>query len=119
MLIDKDRNENVCANGSNAVHAGGRENSRMLLTMKKGDIMNVPKKLDLVATSSTETEASSDEEIFPKCGWFEFFSLAQGNGAKEDTIKKDSTSFNLFHKHHIISVGKEMKFVIIINFFVV
>ena len=63
--------------GTHAVHMDGKGHPGMSLTMRKGAMVNVPKKLGLVTVSYTETEVVSDGEQFPKCSWFRCFRLAQ------------------------------------------
>ena len=84
LIIEKDEECNVCKciEGTHTVHADGKRNSELNLTMGKGSMMIVSKKLGLVTASSTETEVVSAGEHFPKCTWFRCFRMAQ-----EDTMK--------------------------------
>ena len=76
ISIDSDREAHTFIDRAHAVHADGRGHSGMHLTMGKGAMMNVLKKLGLVTTSLTETEVVSNGEWFPKCSWFRYFRLA-------------------------------------------
>ena len=82
---------------AHAVHADGKGNSGMFLTMCKGAMMNTSKNLGVVTISSTETEIVDDRERFPKCSWFRCFRLAQGDSAKEDTLMQDNESTISIH----------------------
>lgn len=56
---------------SDAVHADCcKGHAGLFLTMGKGAMLNVSKKLGLVTNSSTETEIVSTGERMPKCTWF-------------------------------------------------
>ena len=44
-----------------------------------GAIMNVARKLGLNTVSLTETEVVSSGKRMPKCTWFQYFRLAQGD----------------------------------------
>ena len=81
--------------------------------------MNVSKKLGLVPTSSTETEVLAGGDLFPKCGWFRCFRIAQGSLEKEDMLMQDNQSCIVLHKHHHFSVGKGSKHDNVRCFFVV
>ena len=74
--------------------------------MVTGDMINVSKKLELVTTSSTETEVALPREMFPKCGWFHFFRLARRYSVKEDLLIQDNDSCMALHKHHPFSIGR-------------
>ena len=58
IAINKDSNVCICINRA---HAFG-----MFVTIRKGAILNILKKLGLVITSSTKTEVVANEECFPK-----------------------------------------------------
>ena len=70
MSIDESGEVRACIDGARAVHNDGKGHSGTCLTMGKGAMMNVSKKLGLVSTSSTEKEVASNGERFPKCSWF-------------------------------------------------
>ena len=63
----------------------------------------------VVTTSSTETEVVADGERFPKCTWFRYFRMAQGDVVKEDMLMQDNHSCVLLNKNHPFSVGKGSK----------
>ena len=102
-----------------AVHADGRGHSGLCLTMGRGGMLNVSKKLGQVILSSTETEVVADGERFPKCTWFHYFRVAQGDVAKEDFLMQDNKSCIILHTNHPFSVGKGSKHMNIRCYFVV
>ena len=63
-------------NGAYAVHEDSKGNSGIFVTMRRGNMLNVLKKLGLITTSFTKTEVVSTGERFPKCTWFRYFRLA-------------------------------------------
>ena len=67
IAIDKEGNTMMHIDGSHATHADGKVHSGLFITMGKGPMMDVSKKLSLVTTSSTDTEVFSTGERFPKC----------------------------------------------------
>ena len=73
--IDEDGKVLTCVDGAHASHEDGKGNSGLFATMGLGAILNVSKKLGLVTTSSTETEALASGERLPKCAWFRCFRL--------------------------------------------
>ena len=107
----------IYIDGSHAVHADGKGHSELYLTIGKGAMINVSKKLGLVTVSSTETEVVSNGERFPKCSWF--CRIAQGDSDKEDLLFQDNESCILLHKHYPFSVSKGSKHINVQYFFVV
>ena len=69
--------------------------------------------------SSTETEIVSTGEWFPKCTWFRYFWLAQGDHVKEDILMQDNDSGILVQKNYPYSTRKGSKHIHIRYFFVV
>ena len=118
ISIDDEGEVVTCIDGAHAVRAYGKMHSGMFLTMGKGAMMNVSKKLGVVTASSTETKIVADGEIFPKCSWFRYFRMAQGDSAKEDMLMQDNESAIILHKHHPFSVGKGSKHMNARNLFV-
>ena len=57
----------IYIDGDHVVHADGKGHTGLFLTMGKGAMVNVSKKLGVATTSSTETEVASNGERFPKC----------------------------------------------------
>ena len=104
---------------AHAVYSDGKCHSGMFVTMGHGAMINVSKKLGLVTTSSTETEVVSNGERFPKCTWFRYFRLAQGDDLKEDVLLQDNKSSIILHKNYPYSVGKGSKHINVRYFFVV
>ena len=49
------------------VHNDAKGHSGIFVTMGKGAIINISKKLGIVTNSSTETKVVSNRERFPKC----------------------------------------------------
>ena len=77
--------------GADAVHSDGRSHSGAFVTMGTGSIMNVLKKISLVTNRSTKTEVVPTGERFPKCTWFRYFHIAQGEDErKEDMMLQDN-----------------------------
>jgi hypothetical protein len=56
--------------GAHAVHTDCKGHAGLYLTMGKGAMINISKKIGLVTNSSTETEIVSTGERMPKCTWF-------------------------------------------------
>ena len=76
----------MCVDIAHAVHADGKWHSGLFVTMGRGDIGHLLKKLGIVTFSSIETEVMSNGERSPKCTWFRHFRLAQGDDTKEDLL---------------------------------
>ena len=74
------------------VHMDTRGHSGLFATMGKGAMLNVAKKLGMVTISSTETEVVSTGERLPKCTWFRYMRLAQGEEMSEDVLMQDNKS---------------------------
>ena len=119
ISIDKSGNVHVCVDGAHAAHQDGKGHSGLFATMGRGAMMSASKKLDLVTTSSTETEVVSNGERFPKCAWFRYFRMSQGDEVKEDALHQDNQSCTQLHKNYPFSVGRGSKHVNIRCFFVV
>ena len=64
ISIDDEGKFHVHIDGSHATHANSRVHSGLFVTMGKGTMMNVSKKLGLNTESSTETEEPSNDERF-------------------------------------------------------
>ena len=91
----------------------------MYTTMGKGALINVARKLGLVAIISTKTEVVSTGERMLNCTWFRYFCIAQGDSATEDILMQDNKSAILLQKNWPFSTGKESKHINIRYFFVV
>ena len=76
--------------GSHGVHSDGKGNSGMFLTMGRGAMMNVSKKLGLMTISSIEIEVVADGERFRKCSWCSYVRIAQGGQTKEYMLTQDN-----------------------------
>ena len=74
--IDDDGEALTCIDDARALHDDGKGHSGLFVTMCLGVIINVLKKLGLVATILTETEIVASGERFPKCIWSRYFRLA-------------------------------------------
>ena len=109
----------IYIDGSHAVHADAKGHSGMFTTMGRGAIMNVARKLGLNTVSSTETEVVSSGERMPKCTWFRYFRLAQGDKPIEDVLMQDNKSAILLQKNWPFSTGKGSKHIHVRYFFVV
>ena len=97
----------------------GKGHSRMYLTIGRGEIINESKKLGLVTTSTAEIDVVADGESFPKCSWFMYFRLMQGDKVKEDTLMQNNESCALPQKNFTFSTGKGSKHMHVRFFFVV
>ena len=121
MIISIDESGQVRAHidGAHAMHMDGRSHSGLHVTMGRGGVVNVSKKLGLNTISSTETEVVADGERFPKVTWFRCFRLAQGDEAKEDILMKDNESCILLHQNYPFSTRTGSKHINVRYFFVV
>ena len=109
----------IYIDGSHAIHTDTKGHSGLFSTMGKGALISVAKKLGIVTTSSTETEIVSTGERMPKCTWFRYFRIAQGDSATEDILMQDNKSAILLQKNWPFSTGKGSKHINIRYFFVV
>ena len=81
-------------------------------------MLNASLKLGLVTLSSTESVLVSTGERMPKCTWFRYFRLSQGDDPKEDILNQDNQSVMLLEKNYPFSVGKGSKHIHVRYFFV-
>ena len=109
----------IYIDGAHAVHMDARGHSGLYLTLGKGAMINVSKKLSVATTSSTETEIVSTGERLPKCTWFRYFRLAQGEEATEDTLMQDNKSAITLQKRWPYSTRKGSKHIHVKYFFAV
>ena len=72
-----------------------------------------------MTTSSTETEIVSTGERLPKCTWFRYFRLAQGESDKEDILMQDNKSAIILQKNYPYSTRKGSKHIHVRYFFAV
>ena len=91
----------------------------MYLTIEKCRMMNISKKLGVVTTSSIKTKVVAKGERFPKCIWFRYFRLIQGDRTKEDVLTQDNQLSILLYKNFLFSTGKGSKHINIRYFFVI
>ena len=117
--IGDDGNTVIHIDGAHAVHNDCKGHSGLYLTMGKGAMINVSKKLGLLTNSSTESEIVSTGERLPKTTWFRYFRIEQGEPIKEDILLQDNQSAIRLQKHHPFSVGKGSKHIHIRYFFAV
>ena len=99
------------------MHTNCKRHSGLFVTQGKGAMINVSKKLGLVTNSSTETEIVATGERLPKCTWFRYFRIEQGEPVKEDLLMQDNKSCMLLQKNGQFSVGKGSKHIHIRYFF--
>lgn len=120
LIIGIDENGDVLIyiDGAHAVHTDAKGHSGLHLTMGRGSMISVSKKIGLNTNSSTETEVVSTGERMPKCTWFRYFRITQGDVAKEDLLHQDNQSAMILEKNHPFSVGKGSKHIHIRYFFV-
>ena len=78
----------IYIDGAHVVHADLKGHSSLYATQERGAMINVSKKLGIVTNSSTQTELVSTEEYMPKCTWFRYFCLGQGDKAVEYMLAK-------------------------------
>ena len=95
----------IYIDGAHAVHTECKGHSSMFVTQRKGTMMNISKKLGLATNSSTETEIVSTGERLPKCTWFRYFRIAQGEPIKENLLAQDNMS-SMLQKNGDFYVGK-------------
>lgn len=88
------------------VHADAKGHSGLFVTMGKGALINVVKKIGLVTSSSTETEIVSTGKRINKCTWFRYLREAQGERVREDLLMQDNKSCILLQKSYPFSVKK-------------
>ena len=119
ISIGKKGDISIYIDGEYAVHVDGKGHYGLYLTMGRGAMMNMSKKLGVVTNSSTEIEIVSTRERFPKCTWFRYFRIAQGDEAKEDLLMQDNESTILMHKNYLFSNKKGSKHINFRYFFVV
>jgi hypothetical protein len=118
LIIMNDGNDTIIyIDGAHAVHNDCKGHSGLFVTQGKGAMINVSKKLGLVTNSSTETEIVATGERLPKCTWFRYFRIAQGEAVKEDILMQDNKSTMLLQKNGHFSVGKGSKHIHIRYFF--
>ena len=118
IIMSDGENTIIYIDGAHAVHADCKGHAGLFLTMGKGAMINISKKLGLVTNSSTETEIVSTGERMPKCTWFRYFRIAQGEPIVEDILMQDNKSTMLLQKNGIFSVGKGSKHIHVRYFFV-
>ena len=95
----------IYIDGSHAIHTDAKGHSGMFTTMGRGALLNIAKKLGLVTVSSTETEIVSTGERMPKCTWFRYFRIGQGDSPTEDILMQDNKSAILLQKNWPFSTG--------------
>jgi hypothetical protein len=117
IIMSDGINTVIYIDGSHAVHSNCKGHSGLFLTQGKGAMINVSKKLGLVTNSSTETEIVATGERLPKCTWFRYFRIAQGEPIVEDLLMQDNKSSMLLQKNGLFSVGKGSKHIHIRYFF--
>jgi hypothetical protein len=117
IIMNDGSNTIIYIDGAHAVHNDCKGHSGLFVTQGKGAMINVSKKLGLVTNSSTETEIVATGERLPKCTWFRYFRLAQGEPIKEDILMQDNKSTMLLQKNGHFSVGKGSKHIHIRYFF--
>ena len=118
IIMSDGVNTIIYIDGAHAVHADCKGHAGLYVTMGKGAMINVSKKLGLLTNSSTETEIVSTGERMPKCTWFRYFRIEQGEPIVEDLLMQDNKSCMLLQKNGIFSVGKGSKHIHIRYFFV-
>ena len=109
----------IYIDGAHAVHTDAKGHSGLFVTQGRGAMISVSKKLGVLTTSSTETEIVSAGERLPKCTWFRYFRIAQGEEVKEDILLQDNKSAIILQKNYPYSTRKGSKHIHVRYFFVV
>ena len=117
IIMNDGKDTIIYIDGAHAVHTNCKGHSGLFVTQGKGAMINVSKKLGLVTNSSTETEIVATGERLPKCTWFRYFRIEQGEPVKEDLLMQDNKSCMLLQKNGQFSVGKGSKHIHIRYFF--
>jgi hypothetical protein len=117
IIMNDGKDTIIYIDGAHAVHNDCKGHAGLFVTQGKGAMINVSKKLGLVTNSSTETEIVATGERLPKCTWFRYFRIAQGEPIKEDILMQDNKSTMLLQKNGHFSVGKGSKHIHIRYFF--
>ena len=117
IIMSDGKDTFIYIDGAHAVHSNCKGHSGLFVTQGKGAMISVSKKLGLVTNSSTETEIVSTGERMPKCTWFRYFRIEQGEPIKEDILMQDNKSCMLLQKNGQFSVGKGSKHIHIRYFF--
>ena len=99
----------IYIDGAHMVHMDTCGHSGLYATMGKGAMLNVAKKLGMVTISSTETEVVSTGERLPKCTWFRYMRLAQGEEMSEGRLMQDNKSSIFLQNNYPFSVRKGSK----------
>ena len=102
LIIKMNRNGEmmIYIDGAHMVHIDTRGHSGLFVTMGKRAMLNVAKKLGIVTISSIETEVVSTEERLPKCTWFRYMRLTQGEEMSKDVLMQDNKSSILLQKNY-------------------
>ena len=103
--------------GAHAIHTDVKGQSGLYATMGKGAMINVSKKLGLNTLSSTETEIVSTGERLPKCVWFRYFRIQQGDEPVEDVLMQDNKSAMILQKNWPFSTRKGSQHINVKYFF--
>ena len=109
----------IYIDGAHGVHPDARGHSGLFVTQGKGAMINVSKKVGVATTSSTETEIVSTGERLPKCTWFRYFRIAQGEEEKEDILMQDNKSAIVLQSRYPYSTRKGSKHIHVRYFFAV
>ena len=117
IIMSDGKDTIIYIDGAHAVHSNCKGHSGLFVTQGKGAMISVSKKLGLVTNSSTETEIVATGERLPKCTWFRYFRIEQGEPVKEDLLMQDNKSCMLLQKNGQFSVGKGSKHIHIKYFF--
>jgi hypothetical protein len=107
----------IYIDGAHAIHTDMKGHSGLYVTMGKGAMINVSKKLSLNTLSSTETEIVSTGERLPKCVWFRYFRIGQGDEPIEDILMQDNKSAILLQKNWPYSTRKGSQHIQVKYFF--
>ena len=107
----------IYIDGAHATHTDSKGHSGLYATLGKGAMINVSKKVSLNTLSSTETEVVSTGERLPKCIWFRYFRIWQGDEPVEDVLMQDNKSAMILQRNWPFSTRKGSQHINIKYFF--
>ena len=109
IVIDGDGDVHIYVDGAHAIYDGGKCESGLFFNVRRGSMINQSKKLGVVTVSSTKAEIAFTGESFPKCAWFHYFRMSQGDVTKEDDLIQYDQSSIRMHKNSQYSTSKGAK----------
>ena len=117
--INDSEEVHIYIDDAHAMYCNRKEHSRLCMTIDRGAMINQSKKLGAVTNSLTEMEIILNSEQFPKCTWFRYFRLAQGDNAKEDILMQNNMSAITLQKNYPYSTRKGTKYICTCYYFII